>query len=149
MTTAGRLVFQGPVAYDGDTGKQLWRAELGGPAGTPVTFVLDGKQYVSMFGQTSTGSRLYTFVVDGKQPMPATVSPSFSTATAPAAGDGKALTERVCSACHTLEVITGTRQTRETWKRTVDDMVARGASGTAPEHDLIVDYLAKAFGIEQ
>jgi hypothetical protein len=149
MATAGGLVFQGSVAYDGDTGKQLWDAALGagGLAGTPVTYVLDGKQYVSMFGPSSTGSRLYTFVLDGKEPMPATVSPSLTVAADRAADDGRALTERYCSACHALEVITAKRQTRESWKRIVDDMAARGARGTTPEHDLIVDYLAKEFGL--
>jgi PQQ-dependent dehydrogenase (methanol/ethanol family) len=54
VATAGGLVFGGDVggkftAYDDETGKVLWQADLGSPiAGYPVVFAVDGKQYVAI-----------------------------------------------------------------------------------------------------
>jgi alcohol dehydrogenase (cytochrome c) len=52
--TGGGLVFGGDVAgnfkaYDDTTGEVLWEANLGAPvSGFPVTFAVDGKQYVAV-----------------------------------------------------------------------------------------------------
>ena len=54
LSTAGGLVFQGGadgrfVAYDAATGDQLWEASTGmGIIAPPVTYELDGRQYVSV-----------------------------------------------------------------------------------------------------
>ena len=54
MTTAGGLVFHGDVrgwfkALDAKTGKQLWQFNTGsGISAAPVTYELDGKQYVAV-----------------------------------------------------------------------------------------------------
>ncbi len=54
LSTAGGLVFAGAIdrnftAYDGDTGDILWRAGLTDvPNGAPVSYAVDGKQYVAM-----------------------------------------------------------------------------------------------------
>jgi len=53
LTTAGKLLFTGnsnyPVAVDPATGKPLWHAEVNGPVNNaPMTYSLDGKQYVVM-----------------------------------------------------------------------------------------------------
>ena len=54
MTTAGNLVFQGRVdgtlrAYAADTGKEVWRHDLGlGISAPPITYAVDGKQYVAI-----------------------------------------------------------------------------------------------------
>jgi len=61
-------------------------------------------------------------------------------------GAGKALVERSCEKCHTLEGILKTKATRARWTKIVDDMVARGAEGTDRELEIIIDYLAKNFG---
>jgi PQQ-dependent dehydrogenase (methanol/ethanol family) len=60
MSTAGGLVFGGDTngrfrAFDQNTGEVLWEVNLGSPvSGYPVTFAVDGKQYVAV----STGSSL-------------------------------------------------------------------------------------------
>jgi alcohol dehydrogenase (cytochrome c) len=52
LSTAGGLVFTGDVhgnalALDAETGRTLWHAALGGQAqGAPITYMLDGQQYV-------------------------------------------------------------------------------------------------------
>jgi hypothetical protein len=61
-------------------------------------------------------------------------------------GKGRAEVERVCSDCHELAVITSEHHAKSQWKQIVDDMVSRGASGTADELNIIVDYLAANFG---
>jgi alcohol dehydrogenase (cytochrome c) len=54
LATGGDLVFGGDVAgvlraFDAATGEVLWQAELGAPVtGHPVTFAVDGKQYVAV-----------------------------------------------------------------------------------------------------
>jgi competence protein ComEA len=62
------------------------------------------------------------------------------------AQDGKALVEKVCTACHSLEVVTGQKMTKDQWSDTVADMVSRGASASDEDLDKIVDYLAKNYG---
>ena len=59
VTTAGNLVFQvipdgRLVAYRADTGEKLLdiKTELRGGMGPPITYEIDGKQYVSLMGGT-------------------------------------------------------------------------------------------------
>jgi alcohol dehydrogenase (cytochrome c) len=61
MTTAGNLVFFGDIkgifhALDAKTGKDLWHINLGSGIGAgPVTFAVDGKQYVAVLAGRSAG----------------------------------------------------------------------------------------------
>ena len=92
LTTAGNLVFQGTadgrfVAYNATTGEKLWESPTGtGVVAAASTYMLDGKQYVSIavgwggvIGQwirvteLSSPGTVYTFAVDGKEPLPAFV----------------------------------------------------------------------------
>ena len=61
VTTAGNLVFQvlplgHLVAYSADKGEKLLDIETGLPGGMgpPITYMLDGKQYVSLMGGLGT-----------------------------------------------------------------------------------------------
>jgi quinohemoprotein ethanol dehydrogenase len=87
VATAGNLVFEGSsagdfYAYNAETGAKLWEAKIAPGAATPITYELDGKQYVSIlagrgivvkFLGDDSGpkikappSRVFTFVLDGK-----------------------------------------------------------------------------------
>ncbi len=63
LTTASNLLFTGGReghfhAFDADSGELLWKASLGGQiVMAPVTFMVDGKQYVSVI----SGNALVTF----------------------------------------------------------------------------------------
>jgi alcohol dehydrogenase (cytochrome c) len=51
LTTAGRLVFAGDaggniIAHDAATGKPLWHSRVGYVTAAPITYMLDGKQYL-------------------------------------------------------------------------------------------------------
>ena len=95
MTTKGNLVFEGNAdgefaAFDATSGAKLWAVNVGlGISSPPITYTIDGKQYVSLLvgwggGGTLLGSlaaqhgwkyqvhprRLFTFSLDGKVPMP-------------------------------------------------------------------------------
>ena len=65
LTTAGDLLFTGGregyfYALDARTGEMLWKASLGGQiANGPITYMVDGKQYVS----TISGNSLVTFAL--------------------------------------------------------------------------------------
>ncbi len=84
LATAGNLVFQGTadarfVAYNATTGEKLWETPVGsGAVAAPVTYEVDGEQYVSIavgwggvFGKFARISdrvapgRIYTFKVNG------------------------------------------------------------------------------------
>jgi quinohemoprotein ethanol dehydrogenase len=88
LATAGNLVFQGTSdgqlrAYAADDGELLWSVDLGvAVVAPPITYILDGRQYVSvlagwggataLFGVNPTGEykpegRLWTFVLGGDQ----------------------------------------------------------------------------------
>jgi competence protein ComEA len=61
-------------------------------------------------------------------------------------GAGKAVTEKMCMPCHGLENVAKARLTKDRWAKEVDDMVARGATGTDEEIDQVINYLAANFG---
>ena len=60
-------------------------------------------------------------------------------------GEGKDLTETVCSACHELVLVTSERRTQPQWQDLVDDMMRRGAEATDAEKKVILAYLVKNF----
>jgi len=93
LTTAGNLVFQGTadarfIAYDAKTGQPLWTAPVGsGAVAAPITYELDGRQYVSIavgwggvFGLSARAAdrlspgRVYTYALDVKAPVPEPVA---------------------------------------------------------------------------
>ncbi|MBI2149369.1 MAG: PQQ-binding-like beta-propeller repeat protein, partial [Acidobacteria bacterium] len=64
VTTAGNLVIQvipdgRLVAYSADKGEKLFEAQTGlrGGMGPPITYILDGKQYISLMGGTGAVGR--------------------------------------------------------------------------------------------
>ncbi|HEY3837884.1 MAG TPA: helix-hairpin-helix domain-containing protein [Bryobacteraceae bacterium] len=60
-------------------------------------------------------------------------------------GPGKAVTQKVCGACHAAELVIGRQEERETWGAIVEDMIQRGAQGTDDEMYQVVDYLSTNF----
>jgi quinohemoprotein ethanol dehydrogenase len=89
LTTEGNLVFQGTadgrfIAYHAKTGVKLWESATGtGVVAAPSTYMVDGKQYVSIavgwggvYGLSSRATErqgpgtVYTFALGGTTPMP-------------------------------------------------------------------------------
>jgi quinohemoprotein ethanol dehydrogenase len=70
LATAGNLVFQGAVALNAETGEKLWEADLGGNYVTPISYLLDGKQYIAMFARAYPNNRMFVFALDANQPIP-------------------------------------------------------------------------------
>jgi quinohemoprotein ethanol dehydrogenase len=86
VATASNLVFQvindgRLLAYAAEDGRKLLEIPTGqGGMGPPITYELDGKQYISFMGGTGQAGRgrggaaspprLYTFVLDGKDRLP-------------------------------------------------------------------------------
>ncbi|HKS05563.1 MAG TPA: PQQ-dependent dehydrogenase, methanol/ethanol family [Gemmatimonadaceae bacterium] len=69
LTTAGNVVFSGAanllLAHDATTGEKLWEMQLAPGLATPVTFRLDGKQYVTVLaGRPGVDARVWTFVLE-------------------------------------------------------------------------------------
>lgn len=89
LTTAGNLVFQGTsdgrfVVYNATNGDKLWEVQVGtGVVAAPVTYEVDGQQFVSIaagwggafglskhFSESQSPGKIYTFSLEGKTPMP-------------------------------------------------------------------------------
>ncbi len=61
-----------------------------------------------------------------------------------AAAQSRAVAQKVCSACHTLESVTATRRSRAEWQETIDKMITlQGAKGTPAEFATVLDYLLR------
>jgi quinohemoprotein ethanol dehydrogenase len=102
LATAGGLVFQGTAdgyfeAYDAKTGKELWKFDAGlGIIGAPMSYSIDGRQYVSIlvgYGGTAAAyghfmdmgykfgrqpRRLLTFALGGDKTLPPKSPPDFT-----------------------------------------------------------------------
>jgi hypothetical protein len=62
----------------------------------------------------------------------------------PAAGEPtspQAAAVKVCSACHTMEIVMDTPKDFDAWHDTVQSMIDRGARGTPDEFELVMDFL--------
>jgi alcohol dehydrogenase (cytochrome c)/quinohemoprotein ethanol dehydrogenase len=122
LATAGGLVFQGSGggqelrAFDARTGEKLWsfKTQTGILPG-PITFELDGQQYVaaSVGGAVQGGyfapnhSRMLVFALNGKavlpEPQPYTqppLDPPPATASADVVKQGTEHYSKYCAACH-------------------------------------------------
>ncbi len=123
MSTAGGLVFSGGGnntnefrAYDTRTGEKLWSFDTQtGVVASPITFGMDGKQYVAVsVGINQAGnyyapnySRLLVFTLGGDATLPQPISftppqlnPPALTATAAEVATGGELYNSHCSLCH-------------------------------------------------
>jgi hypothetical protein len=77
MSTAGGLVFMGNSAFDASTGEKLWEEPLLGERPVSwISYMLDGKQYLSILARSSPNNRLFTFTLDGGGTMPALPPPA-------------------------------------------------------------------------
>ena len=74
VATAGGLVFSGDIqgnfrAFDQETGEVLWEVNLGSAVtGYPISFAVDGKQYISIGTGTSVTTAGQARFVDGPPP---------------------------------------------------------------------------------
>ncbi len=128
LATAGNLVFQGTadarfVAYSADAGRQLWEEHTGsGVIAAPVTYLVDGKQYVTILagwggafalagGEAARSAggdphgRLLTFALRGPFPTEQEVAEQLD---APGdVADGGRLYHEHCAACHGANAVAG------------------------------------------
>ncbi|MDY6982996.1 MAG: PQQ-dependent dehydrogenase, methanol/ethanol family [Pseudomonadota bacterium] len=135
LTTAGNLVFHGVgdghfYAYRADNGERVWDVDLGvSIMAPPITYMLDGKQYISvlagwggatgLFGVNFSGEykpegRLWTFVLGGDtnivpvsgQPLPELTAIPFDNSPAVQALGADLYGQR-CAMCHGRNVAGG------------------------------------------
>lgn len=128
LSTAGNLVFQGTsdghlLAYKADDGSKVWDVDLGvAVVAPPISYELDGKQYISvlagwggataLFGVNPSGKykpqgRLWTFMLGGdKNIIPVSGEPLPELTAIPVTGDkaviskGSDLYGERCAMCH-------------------------------------------------
>ena len=172
LATAGNLLFHGAndgtfSAYTADTGKKLWSVPLAPGFANPVTYTLDGVQYVTVATGRSgfqAPGRLYTFAIDARAAIPSMdpIAPpedpsGINTVEAIRAEfdrvglpdePARALVQQMCSGCHPPTVVTRIRQPVDAWRETVANMAGRGMPGTKEQHETIVRYLTRHRGPE-
>ena len=127
LATASDLLFQGTaqgdfICYDGSNGKILWQMNLGGGIiAAPVSYMIDGKQYISIAAGWGGGygmkqkltpiqsGKVFTFVLNGNAPMPEftkavtlTIPDTKFTATATEIAHGETLFWQYCGTCHVV-----------------------------------------------
>lgn len=134
LSTAGNLVFQGTadgrfIAYSADKGAKLWEVKVGtGVIASPVTYEIDGVQYVSIMagwggafplsggqiGLPATPGRLLTFTLNASQKLPEAmaasmpeVAPIESNASKEIIAAGAVLFAENCAVCHGLAALGG------------------------------------------
>jgi competence protein ComEA len=86
---------------------------------------------LSMFTRTSVSA--------GQSAAPADAHPEFP------AGTGKDAVMRLCSKCHSPNIILATGQDRTGWENTITKMVHLGAQGDDEDFSDIADYLTANF----
>jgi PQQ-dependent dehydrogenase (methanol/ethanol family) len=137
LATAGGVVFQGTIAgvfqaLDAETGEVLWEHDNFAPSlSGPMTYELDGEQYVTVLGGYGTAlylvapalaplpgalinGRVYTFRLGGTASAPPVERPSVLMPAPPAIqasadelARGADLYGRLCAMCHGAGVIAG------------------------------------------
>ncbi|HWI17692.1 MAG TPA: PQQ-dependent dehydrogenase, methanol/ethanol family [Vicinamibacterales bacterium] len=119
LATAGNLVFQGTaagefIAYNAATGEKLWSAYAGtGIVAPPITYSIDGQQYVSVMAgwggafpkKFRSVGRLLTYAIGGTATPLTPIAPRRVTAlpNAASAADiaaGSKIYSTYCSRCH-------------------------------------------------
>ena len=165
LATGGNLVFQGRAdgvlaAYRASDGKQLWTFEAGtGIMAPPVTYLIDGVQYVSvmagwggssgLFNAPGSGpvkpgyGRMLTFMVGGTATLKAPAfghkdppTPALTTKASPQViHQGELLFNSNCSNCHGVNAVAGPMpDLRYASKETlegIEDIVLGGSRASA------------------
>ena len=62
-------------------------------------------------------------------------------------GKGKAEFVHNCTACHRADMVTRVKKTPDDWRKSVDEMAARGTDGTKQDLDNVVLYLDTYFAL--
>ncbi|HEV2703560.1 MAG TPA: PQQ-dependent dehydrogenase, methanol/ethanol family [Steroidobacteraceae bacterium] len=120
LTTAGNLVFQGLPgkkfgAFRADTGEKVWSIDTqGNVVPGPVTYTLDGAQYIAVISSASTGfaaaagkNRLLVYKINGDvqlppapPELPQVLNPPPDFGDAAMHARGQDLYQRNCTGCH-------------------------------------------------
>ena len=144
LSTAGNLVFQGTaagefIAYRASDGAKLWSfATQTGVIAAPMTYTVDGRQYVSVLvgwggvfplvagelayksGRLPNRSRLLTFALDAKATLPAATRPreEIPVAAARRSSRRRGWPRAPSTTRATAAAATAMRRTRAGWFRT-------------------------------
>jgi glucose dehydrogenase len=164
LATESGLIFIGATidsrfrAFDAKTGKQLWETKLeAGAHSAPITYMgKDGRQYVVI---TATGGGFladpthadvvaaYALPLNGsRNGLVSYASAAQSTAVNLPDARGRETLERMCTPCHSLQIVLQKHHDRSEWQKVVDDMLARGARGSKDDIATVVNYLSANFG---
>ena len=135
LTTAGNLVFEGTAArtfaaYKADTGEKLWEQQVQTvPIAGPITYTLDGEQYVAVNagwgggmamaelrggrGMQRSDARVLVFKLGGHGTLPPLPDrppiplPPPSTASAEVVAKGGEVYAKTCANCHGPQAVGG------------------------------------------
>jgi quinoprotein glucose dehydrogenase len=147
LVSVGGLLFAGSGdhafhALDKKTGQDLWSYSTGElrTNGTPMTYRVHGRQFVVIaVGGPGAGAALLAFALPG-------TSPASHAASSSQSAPGQLDVGRLCGQCHSFDVVTRTRRSRQQWQALVESMIAKGEQISDEDFDKVVDYLTTHYG---
>ncbi len=169
LSTAGNLVFEGTArgnleAFRADTGEKLWSAETqSGVVAAPVSYTVDGEQYVAVLagwggvfplatgeialksGRKQNVSRMLAFKLGGDAKLPQLaelprreLKPPRPTASEVTVRKGESLYQRYCSSCHGDVAVSG---------GVLPDLRYSGTLASDQWFDVVLRGMLKEFGM--
>jgi quinoprotein glucose dehydrogenase len=159
-------------AFDETTGKEIWTVKLPASAeSTPITYAdAHGNQHVAvvatgggLIGAPLLSDAVIAYSLSGSNrvsvaserhlpPQSVQSAPSSPTVTSDSAqaflfppGPGREVMLRVCSECHSVNMLARRHMSAKEWNDLVQNMAGRGAVATDEEFDEISAYLARSF----
>jgi len=92
-------------------------------------------------------SVVFGAAVAGAATKPAPPAPAAKTAPAAPVDDAdRAIMEKDCSSCHSIDQVTARGRTAAEWAETIDRMINYGAQLTPEDNKRITDFLAAHYG---
>lgn len=112
-------------------------------ARTPLAIGLLALAGAGLFAAAAFAAQAPTAQTATPQTAAPAAAPTASSALPP--GPGREVVLRVCSACHSPDIITTERHDAQGWAEVVQLMASRGANASEDEFNTIIDYLARSF----
>jgi hypothetical protein len=139
----GRARFEPELVHNrSGVGSHVWAGDINKDGRTDILTATKFGSFI-FWGQAMGAST----PASAAAPAPSDAPASAAAAVTPEVdARQRAVVERVCADCHSLQQALANRYTRAGWIDVINEMAGRGAQATDPEFQAITDYLARHYG---